>query len=114
MPEHEQKQVHFVPETINKSLSTPPKTSQIWSRHWNQVNSYPPHRNQVNFDHPHKSQINLISQQESSLSSILNTEIKLISTTHTNNKSISMTTLKLNAFRPAYLNQVILDHPHKT
>ena len=40
--------------TLNQVIFDPhTKPSQLWSLHWNQVESDPPHWNHVYFDHPH-------------------------------------------------------------
>ena len=40
-------------QTLNQIIFDPhTKPSQLWSQHWNQVNSDPPHWNNVYFDHP--------------------------------------------------------------
>ena len=45
-------------QTLNQVIFDPPtKASQLWSLHWNQVNSDPPYWNHFYFDRPH-NQVN--------------------------------------------------------
>ena len=51
-------------QTLNQVIFDPhTKPGQLWSQHWNQVNSDLPHWNHVYFDHPCIYQVNFECQQ---------------------------------------------------